>query len=73
MESTFRISYTLKSDKRPRVHCKYFATAEKCRTWYVDQRGRFASCNIIELNYISFERLKMLAQLERECKELGCE
>ena len=72
-EPVFRVSYGLKSDGRERIHRKYFSSAEECRAWYIENRARFTSSTIVELNHISLDRLIMLAQLECECTELGCE
>ena len=57
------------------VHYLEFESAEECRKWYVEKMQE-KSCyvpSIQEIEYITFDRLKMLAQLERECLELGCQ
>lgn len=69
-EPVYRVSYGLRDGG---VHRKYFDSAEACRAWYVDNRGKFTSSVIVEMNNISFERLCMFAQLERECAMLGCD
>ena len=69
-EPVYRVSFNLRSGG---VNRKYFESAEACREWFVANRGRFTSSTITEMNSISFERLCMFAQLERECELLGCE
>ena len=50
---------------------KSFKTAEECRAWYVENHRNCGYCHITEITETSFERLVMLAQLERECEALG--
>lgn len=68
-EPVFRVSYSKYSGGG--VQRKYFNSAEACREWYVNNRKYFSSSAIVEMNYIPFERLVMLAQCERECEALG--
>lgn len=70
LSSNFRISYGIRGEG---VERKYFKSAEAARKWLVEHERGMTSYTVVEQTPIPFERLVLLAQLERECEKLGCE